>query len=253
MVLTSLAGAAYLTAKLQAYTRLSQDDRLAIDQLSRTQRREAQPRRDLIREGQNPDHVRLVISGWACRYKDLPDGRRQIVGFFLPGDVCDLNVYILKQMDHSISAITRVIYTLIEPEEIERLTDERPRIARALWWHELVAASSQREWLLNIGQRSAYERLAHLLCELFIRLRSVGLTIGDSCDFPITQTDLAEACGLTSVHVNRTLQELRADGLITLTNRRLTIPDLDKLMQAGLFNPNYLHLDREGRHLDAND
>jgi CRP-like cAMP-binding protein len=238
--------------KLQAYTRLSEVDRDALGELA-ADKHSSQPRRDLVREGEKPEHVRLIISGWACSYKDLPDGRRQIVGFFLPGDFCDLNVYILKQMDHSIGAITRVTYALIGPEAIERLTDERPRIARALWWHELVAASIQREWMLNVGQRSAYERLAHLLCELFVRLRSVGLTNGDTCDFPITQTDIADATGLTSVHVNRTLQELRRDGLIELANRQLTIPDLRKLMEAGMFNPNYLHLDGDGRHLDAND
>jgi len=209
-------------------------------------------RRDQIPEGQKPEHVRLIVSGWACRYKDLPDGRRQIVGFFLPGDLCDLNVYILKAMDHTIGAITRVTYALIDPDDIDKLVPERPRIAQALWWHELVKASIQREWLLNIGQRSAYERIAHLLTELFVRLRAVGLTNGNSCDFPITQSDIADATGLTSVHVNRTIQELRADKLIELSQRRLTIPDLDLLMQAGLFNSNYLHLDHEGRHLHAN-
>ena len=111
----------------------------------------------------------------------------------------------------------------------------------------------QREWTTNVGQRTAYERLAHLFCELFVRLRTVGLTDGKSCDFPPTQLDLADATGLTSVHVNRTIQELRRDGLIELHNRRLTIPDLRALMNACMFNANYLHLNHEGAHLDAND
>lgn len=241
-----------LIAKLGSYARLSQDDRAALSALGR-KRLDTYPRRDLIREGETPTAVRLILSGWACRHKGLPDGRRQILGFFVPGDFCDLNVYILKEMDHSIGAITRVEYALIDPEAIERLTDEYPRIARALWWHELVAASIQREWLLNVGQRSAYERIAHLLVEIFFRLRTVGRTERDSCEFPITQTDIGEATGLTPVHVNRTLKELRREGLIELSNRRLTIPDLDALMRAGMFNSNYLHLDRDGRHLDAND
>ncbi|RXZ34270.1 Crp/Fnr family transcriptional regulator [Sphingomonas desiccabilis] len=239
--------------KLQAFTRLSSFDREALAALGHLQTQEAQPRRDLIREGEQPKAVRLILSGWACRYKDLPDGRRQIVGFFVPGDFCDLNVYILKEMDHSLSAITRVLYAEIAPDEMERLIDERPRISQALLWHELVNASIQREWLLNVGQRSARERIAHLLTELFLRLRAVRLTEGNACDFPLTQADIAEATGLTSVHVNRTLQELRREGLIELTQRRLIIPDLDALMGVAMFNPNYLHLDHEGRHLDAND
>jgi CRP-like cAMP-binding protein len=130
---------------------------------------------------------------------------------------------------------------------------ESPRITQALWWHELVVAAIQREWTTNVGQRSAFERIAHLCCELFLRLRAVGQTRGDTCDFPLTQADLADATGLTSVHVNRTIQELRREGLITLHKRLLTIHDLDRLMTACMFNPNYLHLNREGRHLDAND
>lgn len=247
------AGADRLIYKLQAYARLSRDDQAALTQLARGPLQEVQPRRDLIREGDNPRNVRLMLSGWACRYKGLPDGRRQIVGFFIPGDFCDLNVYILKQMDHSIGAITRVTYAQIVPDELERVMHERPRIAQALLWHELVNASVFREWLLNVGQRTARERIAHLLVEMFVRLRAVGLSEPNSCEFPITQNDLAEATGLTSVHVNRTLQDLRADGLIELSQKRLTIPDLKALMAVAMFNPNYLHLDHEGRHLDAND
>lgn len=242
-----------LAIRLQNYTRLSSEDRAALDSVSRNAVHEAQPRRDIIREGDDPKVVRLILSGWACRYKGLPDGRRQIVGFFIPGDFCDLNVYILKEMDHTIGAITRVQYAAIPPEDMNRLTETRPRIVQALWWHELVNAAIQREWLLNIGQRSAYERIGHLLVEMYLRLRSVGLAENGSCDFPITQNDLAEATGLTPVHVNRTLQELRRDGLIELAHKRLTIPDLDKLMGASMFNPNYLHLDHEGAHLDANE
>ena len=247
------SGANHLILKLQAFTRLSTEDRAALAGLGRSPVFETEPRRDLIREGDQPKAIKLILSGWACRYKALPDGRRQIVGFFVPGDLCDLNIYILKEMDHSISAITHVTYARLGPEEMDRITLARPRIAQALWWNELVNASIQREWLLNLGQRSARERIAHLLVELFVRLRAVGLTNGQSCDFPITQTDIAEATGLTSVHVNRTLQDLRREGLVELSQKRLTIPDLGKLMNAAMFNPNYLHLNHDGAHLDAND
>lgn len=247
------SGADQLFLKLQSYTRLSSEDRAALAALGRAPAQEAQPRRDMIREGDEPKSVRLMLSGWACRYKGLPDGRRQIVGYFIPGDFCDLNVYILREMDHSIGAITRVTYAQIAPIEIDRIMQERPRIAQAMLWHELVNASIQREWLLNIGQRSAYERIAHLLIEMFVRLQGVGLTQGQSCDFPITQADIGESTGLTSVHVNRTLQELRSDGLIELANKRLTILQFEKLRRVAMFNPNYLHLGHEGQHLDAND
>ena len=240
-----------LTLRLEAFTRLSTDDKAAIARLSKTARVVA-PRRDVIREGENPRFIHLMIDGWACRYKTLPDGRRQIVAFFVPGDFCDLNVYVLKAMDHSIGAITRLSVADIDREEMDQLTADYPRVTQALWWEALVNAAIQREWTLNIGQRTAYERIGHLLIELYLRLKTVGLTHNGTCDFPLTQNDLADATGLTAVHVNRTLQEIRRDGLLELERRRLTIPDLQRLMDAAMFNPNYLHLDREGRHLDAN-
>jgi len=209
-------------------------------------------RRDLIREGEKPKFVHLIVDGWACRYKTLPDGRRQIVAFFVPGDFCDLNVYILKEMDHSVGAITRLSVADISREEMDNITANFPRITQALWWEALVTNAIQREWTLNIGQRTAYERIGHLLLELHMRLRTVGLTQDGSCDFPLTQNDLADATGLTAVHVNRTLQELRRDGLIELERKRLNIPNLRRLQDASMFNANYLHLDHEGKHLDAN-
>lgn len=241
-----------LASKLEAFVRLSREDRAAVERLSRSQR-DVAARRDLIREGDHPRYVHLIVEGWACRYKTLPDGRRQIVAFFLPGDFCDLNVYVLREMDHSVGAITKLRIADIGREDMDALTESHPRITQALWWHELVAAAIQREWTLNLGQRSAFERIAHLMVELFLRLEVVGLTNGNSCDFPLTQNDIADATGLTAVHVNRTLQELRRAGLIVLQGRTLTIPDMAALKNVALFNANYLHLDREGRSLDAND
>lgn len=240
-----------VASKLEAFTRLSTDDRAALAQVSRNFRF-IDARRDLIGEGDRPRHVHLVLEGWACRYKQLPDGKRQIVALFIPGDFCDANVYILKAMDHSIGAITRLKVATITPEEMNALTAERPRITQALWWHELVSAAVQREWTLNLGQRSAYERLAHLLIELYLRLKTVGRAHNGRCDFPLTQNDLADATGLTSVHVNRTLQELRRDGLIELERKQLQLLDMPRMMDVAMFNPNYLHLEHEGRHLDAN-
>ncbi len=154
-------------------------------------------------------------------------------------------------MDHNIGAITPLKVAELPRDDFERMMTDHPRITQALFWDELATVSIQREWTLNLGQRTAYERIAHLLCELFIRLQSVALTRGNSCDFPLTQADIADASGLTAVHVNRTLQELRKDGLIELQSKTLTIPDLQALKNAALFNDNYLHLNGEGRHLDA--
>ena len=248
----SVAPRPAVASKLDAFTRLSSDDREALAQVSRNFRF-VDARRDVISEGDRPLHVHLVLDGWACRYKQLPDGKRQIVSLFVPGDFCDVNVCILKAMDHSIGAITRLKVAMITPEEMNALTAERPRVNEALSWHELVTAAIQREWTFNVGQRSAYERLAHLLVELYLRLRAVGRAHDGRCDFPLTQNDLASATGLTSVHVNRTLQELRGDGLIELERKQLQILDLQRMTEVSMFNPNYLHLDHEGRHLDAND
>lgn len=241
-----------VASRLQAFTRLSADDRAALAQVSRNVRF-VEPRRDLVSEGDRPRFVHLVLDGWGCRYKSLPDGKRQIVGLFVPGDFCDVNVYILRHMDHSIGAITRLKVAMITPDEMHALTEGRPRITQALWWHELVTTAIQREWTVNLGQRSAYERLGHLLVELYLRLKTVGRAEDGRCDFPLTQNDLADATGLTAVHVNRTLQELRRDGFIELERKQLRILDLERLKDVSMFNANYLHLEHEGRHLDANE
>ena len=205
--------------------------------------RELPARRDLIREGEKPKAVNLVLQGWACRYKQLPNGRRQTVHFFIPGDLCDANVFILDQMDHGIASITQLRYGEIGAAEFEAIMARSPTLTRALWLNELVNASVAREWVANVGQRSAIERIAHVFCEMFVRLESLGLTEGTSCDWPLTQSDLADATGLTPVHVNRTLQLLRSQGLIELRGRRLLVHDLDGLKRLSMFNPNYLHLE----------
>jgi CRP-like cAMP-binding protein len=181
----------------------------------------------------------------------LEDGRRQIVNFAIPGDLCDLNLFILDRMDHSIGAITSLTVAEIGREVLRGVVTTHPNITTAMWWQELVSKSIQREWVVNVGQRSAQERIAHVLCEMFLRLESVGLTHGFSCDFPPTQTDIADAVGLTPVHVNRSLQELRRLGLITLERQKLTIADMPELQRIALFNPNYLHHARLKRHTDA--
>jgi CRP-like cAMP-binding protein len=240
-----------LIRKLEQFAHLSAEDRSAMDRAAAAQVRKFAPGEDIFAEGEEPREVNLILSGWGCRYKQLEDGRRQIIAFVLPGDLCDLNIFILRSMDHSVGALTGLTVAQLSREVFEDMTIGHPRVTQALWWDALVDIAIQREWTVNIGQRNALERVGHLLCELFVRLRSTGLANGDSCEFPITQADLAAATGLSVVHVNRTLQELRHGGLIVLRGKHLTIPDLAGLMRISLFNPNYLHLDRIGRHLDA--
>ena len=233
-----------LGRKLEHYIRLSDDDRRVLVSLGERAKRVG-ARDDIIREGDRPRDAHLIISGWACRYKALEDGRRQIVDFLVPGDLYDLDIFMLRAMDHSVGAITAVTYAEIGRDAFEIIETAHPQIVKALRQGALVAAATQREWTLNVGQRTAIERLGHLLCEMFVRLRTVGLTRGDSCDFPLTQIDLADATGLTAVHVNRTLQEMRGRGLIRLKGRELSIPDLQALKDMSLFNDNYLHLEPE--------
>ena len=239
-----------LTRRLEEYTHLTDADRAELARLCVQANHTFQAHRDLIREGDAPRSVFVILEGWACHYRTLENGRRQIVDFAIPGDLCDLNVFILDRMDHSIGAITRLKVAEVGRDVLHRVVINFPNITTAFWWAELVSKSIHREWIVNVAQRSAAQRIAHLLCEMFLRLESVGLTDGFSCDFPLTQTEIAETTGLTAVHVNRTLQQLRREGLIILERRKLSIPDMLALQSAGLFNPEYLHIRRLNRHTD---
>ena len=208
--------------------------------------REVPAQADLILEGERPDDAHAVISGFACRYKLLPDGRRQIMAWLVPGDFCDLYVSILGEMDHSISALTPSRVAMIPRTAVDEMVDHLPNLARAFWWATLVDEGILREWLTNMGRRSAAERTGHLFCELHVRLSAVGLVAEDEMDLPLTQTDLADTLGLTPVHVNRVLRTLREEGLATWRSGRLKIHDLQRLQAVSDFNPNYLHL--KGRH-----
>ncbi len=196
---------------------------------------------DVIREGDVPDDVHLITSGFACRYKSLPDGSRQIFAYLVPGDLCDLHVFILREMDHSIGTLSACTVVDIPRDAILRLTD-RPAIARALWWATLVDEATLREWIVNMGRRRAEERVAHFLCELFARLEIVGLADENGYELPLTHADIGDTVGLSNVHVNRSLQTLRGMGLVTLRQRVIVIDDFHRLMDYAAFNPNYLHV-----------
>jgi CRP-like cAMP-binding protein len=230
-----------LIRKLESFTRLREIEREALlDAIGPVQRFGA--RVDIIPQAPGADSISLIQEGLVCRYKLLPDGRRQILAYFVPGDMCDLPVSILKQMDHGIATLAPASVAAIARERILNLTETYPRIMRALRWATLIEEAVTREWLVNVGQRTAFERLAHLICEMFFRLRAVGLTDGEACELPLTQAELADTLGLSTVHVNRTLQDLRGEGLITLRGKNLIIHDLAALQRAAMFSPNYLHL-----------
>lgn len=244
----------YLRHKLEHFVRLSADDKQSLSAMARSNIRSIRARRDIVREGERPGFVNLILDGWAIRHKMLEDGRRQVLAFLIPGDLCDLNAFVLKEVDHSIGALTPVTVAQVPREMFEDVQRKNPRLHQALEWDLMVQLAIQREWTLNLGQRSAIERIAHLLCELFLRLKTVGLCINNrACQIPLTQTDLSEAAGITPVHVNRTMQELRSQGLIHWKGRDVEIPDMEALKRLAMFNDNYLHLRREGAHLDAND
>jgi CRP-like cAMP-binding protein len=231
-----------LIAKLQSVAELLEDDLKALADLC-GDARDVGARRQVIREGDRPVHVHLVVEGWAARYKLLPDGARQITALLLPGDFCDLHVTILGEMDHSIATLTKAKIAYIPRDRMDALA-ERPKLTRALWWATLVDEAVLRAWIVNIGRRDAYEAIGHLICELHCRMKNVGLALDHAFELPLTQEEFADALGLTPVHVNRVLQRLRAEGLITLKRGALEILDYPRLEAAAGFNSNYLHIEQ---------
>ena len=195
----------------------------------------------LLKQGAPIDRIFLIIEGFAARYRLLPDGRRQITAFMLPGDICDVRSFALGQMDHSIIALSPVEASVLTADAVERL-QLRPRLATTLAWSALVQQSIAREWLVNVGHRTSFERLGHLLCELFERLRVVGLAQDEGYKLPLTQSDIADTLAISPVHVNRTLMEMRRSELVTFQSRHVVFHDYAALSRAAGFDPAYLHL-----------
>ena len=229
-----------LIRKLECFQPLSQEDKALLERCSRPLRQYA-AKQDIIREGDSTKNVFLILAGFACRYKIIEGGRRQIMAYLVPGDFCDFQVFILNEMDHNIGTLSACQVVEIPRPVILEVTD-RPAIARAFWWASLVDAATLREWLVNMGQRPAEQRIGHLLCELLVRLEAVGLVTDNMYTLPITQTDLGDTMGLTVVHVNRMLMNMRDEGLIEVDAKKLTIKDVRRLKAFSGFNPNYLHL-----------
>ena len=233
-----------MVRKLESTFPLSDEERKALETLP-MQVVVIKEDQDLVREGDRPSRSCLILSGFACTYKITGEGKRQIVSFNIAGDIPDLQSLHLRVLDNGISTLSPCRVGFIPHEALRDICNRYPRLASAFWRETLIDASIFREWVLNVGRRDAYTRMAHVLCELVVRLRAVGLVVDHSCDLPITQAEFADALGVTTVHVNRVLQQMRADGVIELKGDRLNIPDWERLKQVGEFDSTYLHLEND--------
>lgn len=196
---------------------------------------------DLIREGDRPGPVFVMLDGWAYRYKIMPNGTRQVLAYLMPGDCCDLHIGLLAQMDHSIQTVTAAVVAMVGRAEMDAIMDEHRSIARAMYIAQLVDEGIMRAWIASMGRRASIERVAHLMCELYLRARNIGIANGETFALPLSQLLLADSLGMTPVHLNRVLKELRLTGAMTLARGSLLIVDPGKLVQIAGFDENYLH------------
>lgn len=226
--------------KLESLARLDDVDKQALRALG-LRLRIAPANHLLVREGDRPADCCMLHSGYACRYKTTSHGGRQIVSFHLPGDILDVQHLLLSRADHNLQTITRATVAWVAADELRQLASDRPRIGEALWRDSLIDASIFREWVLNIGRRDSKARIAHMLCEFAFRREAAGLGPPERFELPMTQEQIADATGMTSVHVNRMLQALRDEGVIARVKRDLEIVDWPRMQAIADFNPNYLH------------
>ena len=208
--------------------------------------RQYDPSSHLVREGQRPVRCAFLIDGYTFRQKLTVTGNRAVCSLQVPGDFVDLQNIYLNESDHDAQTLTAVTAAEIALPDLWALVDRHPAIGRAFWIDGLVEASIYREWLLNVGRRSARARIAHLLCEISARLRFMGVAADASYDLPMTQEQLGDALGLTAVHVNRVLKGLEADRLIQRQKRKVTITDWQTMRRVAEFSERYLHFDQGG-------
>lgn len=231
--------------RLESRSPLSEGDRDAIRALPFTFRT-LDPAAYMVREGEPPETCSLLLSGFAFRHKGTGSGERQILSVHLPGEFLDLQNSFLGVADHNVQALSRADVAGVPVAALQRLADDRPAVARAMWIDTLIEAATFREWIVNVGRRDATSRIAHLLCELALRLRQAGLFERDGYQLPMSQEQLADAVGLTPVHVNRVLQALGRQGLIERDKRAVTIVDWEGLSDLGDFSSRYLHIEAGG-------
>ncbi|GEL41072.1 Crp/Fnr family transcriptional regulator [Methylorubrum extorquens] len=233
---------AMLIRKLESIAALTDEQRQAIEILPvRTHNLAA--RQDIVRDGDKPSHCCLILDGWACRYKLLGDGSRQILSFHIPGDVPDLQSLHVHTMDHGLATLTKAKVAFIPHENLLDLTLRHPSVGALFWRETLIDAAVFRQWMVGMGRRSAFEQVAHIFCELYLKLQAMGLAEDYQCPLPITQLDLADALGLTSVHINRVVKDMRGRNLIRLHAHTLVIEAWEELLRIAEFDPTYLHLE----------
>ncbi|MBN9144021.1 MULTISPECIES: Crp/Fnr family transcriptional regulator [unclassified Novosphingobium] len=228
--------------KLGHFVDLTDRDEQLLAYMLRSQTLFVGAGQDMIREGTRPTFVKIVMEGWAARYKILENGRRQIVGFLLPGDLCIPQAIMTMRLDHSIAAIDDLHCAMVHPEQLDAIEQESINIRRALAMDAQISLAIQREWTVNLGARAAPERIGCLICELYLRLKAVGMTEGSGYFCPLTQIDLAEAAGVSTVHVNRVIKQMRRADLIQWREQFIEIPDPLRLAQACGFRPSYLQM-----------
>jgi CRP-like cAMP-binding protein len=233
-----------LVRKLEAGSSLSDEEKAAVLNL-RVTIREIPADYDVVRDTDRPSQCCLVLDGWLQRYKILNGGTRQILAFHIPGDIPDLQSLHLTTMDHNVAPLVQSKVAIIQHDTIRQLIRGFPRLGDILWRDTLIDAAIFRQWIIGMGSKDAPRRIAHLFCELFTKLRAVGLTKRTSCNFPITQSAMGDALGISTVHVNRSLMELRRQGLITLEKHTLTILKWEELHQYAEFDPLYLHTEAD--------
>jgi CRP-like cAMP-binding protein len=229
--------------KLKRRVELSTEEEAAIRGVV-AETRKVRADQILVRSGEALNTSLILLDGWMARSKDLASGERQVTELHIAGDFADLHGFTLKRLDHDIMTLSDCTLAVVPHERLEKLTEQYPRLARIYWFSTNVDAAMHRELALSLGQRTAISRMAHLFCELYVRLETVGHTRNNGYEFPLTQRELSECLGLTVVHANRTLQALRRRGLIELENRQLTIRDRRGLEGIAEFNPSYLYMQR---------
>ena len=224
----------------RARDQLDGEERQAIED-SIAAIRDLGPRYQLVRAGHRVETSALLLDGFMCRYMDDRDGQRQLVAIHVPGDFVDLHAFPMQRLDHDVATINACRIAVFEHRTLAELTARMPHLTRMLWFSTLLDAAMHREWIFRLGRLGAEGRIAHFFCEVNARLEMVGLASGGRFSLPVTQTDLAEACGITGVHVNRVLRTLRERGLLTFRHGQVTIGDLRAFSALGEFDPGYLY------------
>ena len=230
-----------LVRRVESIFCLTVEERDALRALPMTVRQVSR-HQDIVRDGDHPSQCCLVLEGVLFRYKTSSDAKRQIIAFHIAGEIPDLQSLHLKTMDHSLASLTRARLGFIQHSAMFELMSRFPRLAGAFWRETLIDAAIFREWVVNLGIRPAGKRLAHFLCEMYRRFDSIGLAGEGTVAFPVTQEELADTLGVSAVHTNRALQDLRAQGLVIFEAGKLTIPDWNSLIAYCDFDPTYLHL-----------